>query len=95
MTPDIAPVDIVGAGLAGLATALAVADSRPVVVLAKRALGEAATAWAPAWLMSAIETTAPSAASLRAMAAPRPCAPPVMNAFLPATRPAMVSSFGV
>jgi L-aspartate oxidase len=42
----VAPVVVVGAGLGGLATALLLADQRPVVVLAKRALGESATAWA-------------------------------------------------
>ncbi len=41
-----APVVIVGAGLAGLAVALRVAQERPVVVLAKRQLDEGATAWA-------------------------------------------------
>ncbi len=41
-----APVVIVGAGLAGLTVALHVAEHRPVVVLAKRNLNEAATAWA-------------------------------------------------
>ena len=41
-----APVVIVGAGLAGLTTALELAAHRPVIVLAKRNLGEAATAWA-------------------------------------------------
>jgi L-aspartate oxidase len=41
-----APVVIVGAGLAGLAVALLVAQDRPVVVLAKRQLDEGATAWA-------------------------------------------------
>jgi L-aspartate oxidase len=41
-----APVVIVGAGLAGLTVALHLADQVPVVVLAKRELGEAATAWA-------------------------------------------------
>jgi L-aspartate oxidase len=41
-----APVVIVGAGLAGLAVALRVAEHRPVVVLAKRELDEGATAWA-------------------------------------------------
>ncbi len=41
-----APVVIVGAGLAGLTVALHVARERPVVVLAKRRLEEAATAWA-------------------------------------------------
>jgi L-aspartate oxidase len=40
------PVVIVGAGLAGLTVALHLAASRPVIVLAKRDLGEAATAWA-------------------------------------------------
>jgi L-aspartate oxidase len=41
-----APVVIIGAGLAGLTVALNLADDHRVVVLAKRALGEAATAWA-------------------------------------------------
>ena len=41
-----APVVIVGAGLAGLTVALHLARSMPVVVLAKRGLDEAATAWA-------------------------------------------------
>ena len=40
------PVVIVGAGLAGLTVALHLADQRPVIVLAKRHLEEAATAWA-------------------------------------------------
>src|SRR5512147_2167476 len=40
------PVVIVGAGLAGLTVALHLARSQPVVVLAKRELGEGATAWA-------------------------------------------------
>lgn len=40
------PVVIVGAGLAGLTVALHLADQVPVVVLAKRGLHEAATAWA-------------------------------------------------
>jgi L-aspartate oxidase len=44
--PPAAPVVIVGAGLAGLTVALHLAQSRPVVVLAKRSLHEAATAWA-------------------------------------------------
>jgi L-aspartate oxidase len=39
-------VVIVGAGLAGLCTALHLADQRPVTVLAKRSLHEGATAWA-------------------------------------------------
>ena len=45
--PDtLPPVVIVGAGLAGLSTALHLAAERRVVVLAKRALNEGATAWA-------------------------------------------------
>ncbi len=40
------PVVIVGAGLAGLCTALHLADQRRVIVLAKRSLHEGATAWA-------------------------------------------------
>ncbi|MFO1251598.1 MAG: L-aspartate oxidase [Inhella sp.] len=42
----MAPVVIIGAGLAGLTVALHLADRMPVLVLAKRELGEAATAWA-------------------------------------------------
>ena len=45
-SPPAAPVVIIGAGLAGLAAALHIADRRPVVVLAKRQLEEGATAWA-------------------------------------------------
>jgi L-aspartate oxidase len=41
-----APIVIVGAGLAGLAVALRVAQEQPVVVLAKRELDEGATSWA-------------------------------------------------
>ena len=40
------PVVIVGAGLAGLTAALHLAQRCPVIVLAKRSLSEAATAWA-------------------------------------------------
>ncbi|HPO19765.1 MAG TPA: FAD-dependent oxidoreductase, partial [Rubrivivax sp.] len=42
----LAPVVIVGAGLAGLAVALRVAQQRKVIVMAKRQLDEGATAWA-------------------------------------------------
>ncbi len=46
-TPSVqAPVVIIGAGLAGLTVALHLAAERAVVVLAKRNLDEAATAWA-------------------------------------------------
>ena len=40
------PVVIIGAGLAGLTVALNLAETQPVIVLAKRQLQEAATAWA-------------------------------------------------
>ena len=40
------PVVVIGAGLAGLTVALQLAAERPVIVLAKRALSESATAWA-------------------------------------------------
>ena len=40
------PVLIIGAGLAGLTVALHMAESQPVILMAKRGLGEAATAWA-------------------------------------------------
>ncbi len=40
------PAIVVGAGLAGLAAALRLAEARPVIVLAKRELGDAATALA-------------------------------------------------
>jgi L-aspartate oxidase len=40
------PAVVIGAGLAGLAVALHLADRLPVVVLAKRQLDEGATAWA-------------------------------------------------
>ena len=43
---DQPPVVIVGAGLAGLTVALELAATHRVVVLAKRELGEGATAWA-------------------------------------------------
>jgi L-aspartate oxidase len=44
--PSSLPVVIVGAGLAGLTAALHLAEHRQVIVLAKRGLREAATAWA-------------------------------------------------
>ena len=40
------PVVIIGAGLAGLSVALHLADTQPVIILAKRELQESATAWA-------------------------------------------------
>jgi L-aspartate oxidase len=50
------PVVIVGAGLAGLTVALHLADQRPVVVLAKRALNEGATAWAQGGIVGVLGT---------------------------------------
>jgi L-aspartate oxidase len=44
--PANAPVVVIGAGLGGLAVALHLAERMPVIVLAKRALDESATAWA-------------------------------------------------
>jgi L-aspartate oxidase len=46
--PDagVAPIVIVGAGLAGVTVALRLADRYPVVLLAKRSFEEAGTAWA-------------------------------------------------
>lgn len=46
LTPSTTPVVVIGAGLAGLTVALRLAAERSVVVLAKRNLDEAATAWA-------------------------------------------------
>ncbi len=40
------PAVVIGAGLAGLTVALQLAESQPVIVLAKRELNEGATAWA-------------------------------------------------
>ena len=44
--PIALPVVVIGAGLAGLCTALHLADERQVIVLAKRGRHEGATAWA-------------------------------------------------
>ena len=46
---------IVGAGLAGLTVALQVAQSRKVIVLAKRELTEAATAWAQGGIVGVLD----------------------------------------
>lgn len=46
---------VIGAGLAGLTVALQVADQRKVMVLAKRQLTEAATAWAQGGIVGVID----------------------------------------
>jgi L-aspartate oxidase len=46
---------VIGAGLAGLTVALQVADQRKVIVLAKRQLTEAATAWAQGGIVGVID----------------------------------------
>ncbi len=51
-----APVVVIGAGLGGLAVALHLADTLPVVVLAKRSLGESATAWAQGGIVGVLGT---------------------------------------
>ncbi len=45
-SPSVGSVVVIGAGLAGLTVALQLAPHRNVIVLAKRGLGEGATAWA-------------------------------------------------
>lgn len=50
------PIVIVGAGLAGLTVALHLAETQPVVVLAKRQLHEAATAWAQGGIVGVLGT---------------------------------------
>jgi L-aspartate oxidase len=55
-TPQTLPVVIVGAGLAGLTVALHLADNQPVVILAKRSLAEAATAWAQGGIVGVLGT---------------------------------------
>ena len=49
------PVLIIGAGIAGLTVALHMAESQPVIVMAKRGLGEAATAWAQGGIVGVVD----------------------------------------
>ena len=49
------PVLIIGAGLAGLTVALHMAESQPVILMAKRGLGEAATAWAQGGIVGVVD----------------------------------------
>jgi L-aspartate oxidase len=46
---------VIGAGLAGLTVALKVAEKRKVIVLAKRELTEAATAWAQGGIVGVLD----------------------------------------
>ena len=49
------PVLIIGAGLAGLTVALHLAETQKVVLMAKRGLGEAATAWAQGGIVGVVD----------------------------------------
>jgi len=49
------PVLIIGAGLAGLTVALHIADRQPVILMAKRRLNEAATAWAQGGIFGVLD----------------------------------------
>jgi L-aspartate oxidase len=49
------PVLIIGAGLAGLTVALHIADRQPVILMAKRRLNEAATAWAQGGIVGVLD----------------------------------------
>ncbi len=49
------PVLIIGAGLAGLTVALHLADRQPVILMAKRRLNEAATAWAQGGIVGVLD----------------------------------------
>ena len=49
------PVIVIGAGLAGLTVALELAQSRQVIVMAKRGLSESATAWAQGGIVGVLD----------------------------------------
>ena len=53
--PDSLPVVIIGAGLAGLTVALELAESRQVIIMAKRGLSESATAWAQGGIVGVLD----------------------------------------
>ena len=53
-TQNELPVLIIGAGLAGLTVALHMAESQPVILMAKRGLSEAATAWAQGGIVGVV-----------------------------------------
>ena len=54
-TQNELPVLIIGAGLAGLTVALHMAESQPVILMAKRGLSEAATAWAQGGIVGVVD----------------------------------------
>jgi L-aspartate oxidase len=49
------PIVIIGAGLAGLTVALELAETRQVIIMAKRGLSESATAWAQGGIVGVID----------------------------------------
>lgn len=49
------PVVVIGAGLAGLTVALELAEKREVIIMAKRGLGESATAWAQGGIVGVLD----------------------------------------
>ncbi|MEY2886929.1 MAG: hypothetical protein RI913_348 [Pseudomonadota bacterium] len=55
LATDSLPVVIIGAGLAGLTVALELADSRQVIIMAKRGLSESATAWAQGGIVGVLD----------------------------------------
>lgn len=49
------PIVVIGAGLAGLTVALELAETRQVIIMAKRGLSESATAWAQGGIVGVID----------------------------------------
>jgi len=49
------PILVIGAGLAGLTVALHLAEQHRVIVMAKRTLGEGATAWAQGGIVGVLD----------------------------------------
>jgi L-aspartate oxidase len=54
-SPRPLPVVVIGAGLAGLTVALELAQDREVIIMAKRGLGESATAWAQGGIVGVLD----------------------------------------
>ena len=53
--PSDLPIVVIGAGLAGLTVALELAETRQVIIMAKRGLSESATAWAQGGIVGVID----------------------------------------